>query len=144
MRIWSLHPKYLDKKGLVALWREALLAKNVLEGKTKGYRNHPQLNRFKKVDKPLDCIDQYLSIVYQESVKRGYKFDRSKICWNFTPTKLNVTNGQLNYERTLLLDKLRTRDKVRYHELIDKNKFESHPLFNVVEGAIEEWEKNRI
>jgi hypothetical protein len=33
MRIWSLHPKYLDSKGLVALWRESLLAKNVLRDK---------------------------------------------------------------------------------------------------------------
>ena len=48
MRLWSVHPKYLDSKGLVALWREALLAKQVLEGGTKGYRNHPQLDRFKK------------------------------------------------------------------------------------------------
>jgi len=44
MRIWSLHPKYLDSKGMVALWREALLAKQVLLNKTKGYKNHPQLN----------------------------------------------------------------------------------------------------
>jgi hypothetical protein len=40
MRKWSIHPQYLDTKGLEALWREALLAKNVLEVKTKGYRNH--------------------------------------------------------------------------------------------------------
>jgi len=46
MRIWSLHPKYLDAKGLVALWRDALLARHVLQGKTTGYKNHPQLNRF--------------------------------------------------------------------------------------------------
>jgi hypothetical protein len=29
-RIWSLHPKYLDARGLVALWREGLLAQAVL------------------------------------------------------------------------------------------------------------------
>jgi hypothetical protein len=26
MRIWTVHPRYLDPKGLVAAWREALLA----------------------------------------------------------------------------------------------------------------------
>ena len=44
MRLWSLHPKYLDKLGLLGLWRESLLAQKVLLGKTKGYKNHPQLN----------------------------------------------------------------------------------------------------
>lgn len=37
MRIWSLHPSYLDAKGLVALWRETLLAQKVLLGATVGY-----------------------------------------------------------------------------------------------------------
>ncbi|WP_368086417.1 pyrimidine dimer DNA glycosylase/endonuclease V [Nitrosomonas sp. Nm34] len=26
MRLWSIHPKYLDAKGLLALWREGLQA----------------------------------------------------------------------------------------------------------------------
>lgn len=38
MRLWTLHPKYLDPKGLVALWRETLLAQRVLAGRTRGYR----------------------------------------------------------------------------------------------------------
>ena len=67
MRIWSLHPKYLDTKGLVALWRETLLAKQVLQNKTKGYRNHPQLNRFKNHSEPLEAINYYLSIVFKEA-----------------------------------------------------------------------------
>jgi hypothetical protein len=52
MRIWSLHPTLLDTKGLVALWREALLAKHVLSGSTIGYQNHPQLKRFKSSPNP--------------------------------------------------------------------------------------------
>ncbi|WP_338140756.1 pyrimidine dimer DNA glycosylase/endonuclease V [Candidatus Nitrotoga sp. 1052] len=28
MRLWTLHPCYLDSRGLVALWREALLAQS--------------------------------------------------------------------------------------------------------------------
>lgn len=140
MRIWSLHPEYLDGKGLVALWREALLAKSVLEGKTNGYRNHPQLKRFKKHNRPLDCMSNYLMAVYEESLKRGYKFDRSKIGKEFTATKLTVTDGQLNYERTHLLGKLKIRDIQRYKKLIKEKNFESHPLFKVIQGNIEEWE----
>ena len=69
MRIWSLHPKYLDTKGLVALWRETLLAKHVLEGKTKGYRNHPQLDRFKKAQNP-PRVDQS---ILKRSFSRGHR-----------------------------------------------------------------------
>jgi hypothetical protein len=139
-----LHPKYLDGKGLVALWRETLLAKKVLEGKTKGYKNHPQLDRFKKCDKSLGCIDQYLSVVYRESVKRGYNFDKTKIDFNFNPTKLTVTTLQMNYERNHLINKLKIRDKKKYQELIYKKELEPHPLFEVIEGSVEEWEKTDI
>ncbi len=83
MRIWSVHPKYLDAKGIVALWRETLLAKNVLEGNTKGYKNHPQLIRFKAVEKPLEAINQYLAEVWDEATRRGYNFDRNKIDFDF-------------------------------------------------------------
>lgn len=140
MRIWSIHPQYLDGKGLLGLWREALLAKKVLEGKTKGYKKHPQLDRFKKQRKPIDYINKYLLIVYKESVKRGYKFDRSKVGTNFTSTKLTVTDGQVDYEKTHLLGKLKVRDPERYEKLIVQTKFDPHPLFKVVEGNIEEWE----
>src|SRR6476660_10497878 len=78
MRIWSIHPKYLDSKGLVALWRETLLAKNVLEGNTKGYKNHPQLNRFRESKRAIDCINQYLSEIHKEAEKRNYSFDKNK------------------------------------------------------------------
>lgn len=46
VRLWSLHPRYLDTAGLTAGWREALLAQKVLTGVTRGYRHHPQLERF--------------------------------------------------------------------------------------------------
>ena len=147
MRIWTLHPKYLDTKGLVALWREALLAKHVLEEKTVGYLNHPQLTRFKQAEKPIECINQYLSHVYKESRLRGYNFNRDKIDWGFNPTKLNVTTGQLRYEKTHLLGKLKIRDINSYKELHTETDFSPHPLFVLIEGDIEEWEivvKNRV
>ena len=140
MRIWSLHPKYLDSKGLVALWREAILAKHVLEGKTTGYINHPQLNRFKQAKIPVDCINHYLSHVYKEATSRGYSFNKDKIDWKFNLTILSVTSGQLKYELTHLLNKLVIRDAKMYHELVNKTKIEPHPLFKLVEGEIEEWE----
>src|SRR5690606_17844411 len=137
MRIWSIHPKYLDTKGLVALWRESLLAKHVLEGKTKGYRNHPQLDRFKQTEKPVDAIHQYLAVVYDEALARGYKFDGSKIDWGFVWVKMDVTNGQIKYETQHLLNKLKVRDKVKFEALHQLNDFEPHPIFNTVEGEIE-------
>jgi hypothetical protein len=140
MRLWSVHPKYLDTKGLVALWRETLLAKHVLEGKTKGYKNHPQLNRFKNSERPVDAINNYLAIVHQEATNRKYNFDGKKINRGFSPVALSVTKGQLNYEATHLLNKLKTRDPEKYRELKSLKSFEPHPLFNLTEGDIEDWE----
>ena len=71
MRLWSLHPKYLDKLGLLGLWRESLLAQKVLLGKTRGYRNHPQLIRFKRTSDPILYIGTYLYYVYLEGKGRG-------------------------------------------------------------------------
>jgi hypothetical protein len=141
MRIWSLHPKYLDTKGLVAVWRETLLAKNVLEGKTKGYKNHPQLERFKAAKSPLDAINQYLSEIYKEAVRRGYNFDREKIDWSFKKCKIFVTTGQIEYEVRHLLNKLKTRDFVKFKELSIIKSFDTHPLFETIEGEVETWER---
>jgi len=140
MRIWSIHPKYLDSKGLVALWRETLLAKHVLEGKTRGYKNHPQRDRFKNANKPLFCINQYLSVVYVEALKRGYNFDKKKINWKFSRTKLKVTSGQMDFETMHLLKKLKVRDRQKHKEIYRENKLQAHPLFKITNGKIETWE----
>ncbi len=140
MRIWSIHPKYLDAKGLVALWRETLLAKHVLEGKTKGYKNHPQLNRFKNSSKPIDAINIYLAIVHQEATSRKYNFDKQKVDWNSCPASISVTKGQLKYEVVHLLKKLKVRDLKKYKELKNQPFFDPHPLFNLIDGHIEDWE----
>jgi hypothetical protein len=141
MRIWSLHPKYLDTKGLVALWRETLLAKHVLEGKTKGYKNHPQLIRFLNSDNPTSSINEYLSHVYLEAISRNYHFDKEKINWSFTPMKIDVTTGQVEFEIAHLLNKLSIRDIDKYKESIKLKVFEPHPIFRVNPGNIESWEK---
>ncbi len=140
MRIWSLHPKYLDAKGLVALWRESLLAKHVLEGKTEGYRYHPQLNRFKSSGNAVGCINQYLTAVYENSLERGYNFNKNKINPYLIPIKLTVTDKQLKFEMNHLLKKLEKRDPELFHKLSHLEKIDAHPLFNIIDGEIEEWE----
>jgi hypothetical protein len=140
MRLWSIHPSYLDAKGLVALWREALLAKTVLENKTKGYRNHPQLNRFKKTKSPVNSIRHYLIEIHKESVARGYNFDKSKIGRASKQVKLKVTHEQINYEAQHLLKKLKIRDRGKYLLLESTTNFSAHPLFRIIRGKIEDWE----
>lgn len=140
MRIWSLHPQYLDAKGIVALWRETLFAKNVLEGNTKGYKNHPQLSRFKALDKPAEAIHQYLSEVYKEALVRGYHFDASKFILPLSPVIIPVTRGQLAYEGQHLLKKLQQRDPARFEKLKNTGKFKTHPMFKIVPGGVEDWE----
>ena len=140
MRIWSVHPKYLDAKGIVALWRETLLAKNVLVGNTKGYKNHPQLSRFKSVEKPIEAINQYLAEIWDEATRRGYNFDRNKIDFDFQKIKIDVTTGQMDYEFSHLLKKLEHRDIERYSQLKDFKAIESCEIFSVKEGEIEKWE----
>jgi hypothetical protein len=140
MRIWSIHPKYLDTKGLVALWRETMLAKNVLEEKTKGYKNHPQLIRFKNSANPLQGINQYLAAVYKESQTRGYHFNKDKFNIYHEPVTFTVTRKQIKYETQHLLKKLKTRDMERYKILLKETNIEPHPLFKIIDGEIEEWE----
>ena len=140
MRIWSVHPKYLDAKGIVALWRETLLAKNVLEGNTKGYKNHPQLIRFKSIEKPLEAINQYLAEVWDEATRRGYNFDRNKIDFDFKKIKIEVTTGQMQYEFNHLLKKLEQRDPERFNQFENLKMVDCAEIFEVKEGEIEKWE----
>jgi hypothetical protein len=140
MRLWSLHPEYLDSKGLVALWREALLAQNVLLGKTRGYKNHPQLVRFKQCRNPQGAISTYLRHVADEADKRGYTFDRSKISARRFQSLLPVTRGQVEYEFQHLLQKLKRREPERFFQLKGLVNIKVHPMFNKVSGGIADWE----
>lgn len=139
MRLWSIHPKYLDTKGLVALWRESLLAKAVLQSKTKGYTKHPQLERFK--GKPINYINTFLKTIYSESIERDHSFDKRKIGRVFTTKKLTISSGQLDYEFKHLKKKLKTRDKEKYKELSKTKTIEPNLLFKKVPGRIASWEK---
>jgi hypothetical protein len=141
MRLWSLHPRYLDAKGLVAVWREGLLGRKVLLGKTEGYRNHPQLVRFRSAKNPADAINRYLFFIYKEAEKRGYDFDRSKIGKMSSRAKVPVTDGQLHFELTHLAKKLRKRDSKQFKKIFPLKDPAPHPLFTIVPGGIENWEK---
>ncbi len=144
MRIWSLHPKYLDAKGLVALWREALLAQQVLAGRTRGYKNHPQLIRFKAVRTgALKCIGTYLSHVHAEAKRRGYSFDETKIKVkppDSSKSRMSVTSGQVTYEFNHLKKKLRTRNPEGFAAIKKVTRIQVHPLFTKKPGTIESWE----
>lgn len=140
MRLWSLHPRYLDGKGLVALWREALLAQKVLQGDTKGYRNHPQLNRFMQQENPVAAIASYLQEVLYEGERRGYKFDADKISSHKPVHNIPVTDGQLAYECQHLENKLKVRDVAACKRLQNETKLQAHPLFRMVKGGVASWE----
>lgn len=141
MRLWSLHPKYLDPQGLVALWREALLARAVLRGETKGYRNHPQLVRFRTHPAPVSAVNAYLAAVYCDAVARGYSFDSSKIDSAETCAQLSVTDGQIAYEWRHLLQKLSRRSPELYERWRNCDQPECHPVFFVRPGETEPWER---
>jgi hypothetical protein len=141
MRLWSLHPKYLDSKGLVALWREGLLALAVLEGKTKGYINHPQLERFRNQIEPTEVLKLYLRGVYDESINRGYHFNLKKVEGVKMLTTLEVSEGQLRYELEHLKRKLKIRNMERYERIKDVVMPDTHPIFRKVAGGIAGWER---
>lgn len=139
MRLWTIHPQHLDSKGLVALWRETLLAQNVLAGNTKGYKNHPQLLRFKTCKNPLGAIAEYLRGIKKEADQRNYHFDSSKINSKKYRGTIPVNKGQIEYEKIHLLKKLKTRDLAQY-KIFKIAETEIHPLFKAIDGDIEPWE----
>lgn len=141
MRLWTLHPKYLDGPGLVALWREALLAQAVLRGRTRGYHHHPQIVRFRDIGSPCGGIAQYLRVVHAESLSRGYAFAPGKISRARCSELIIVRRGQLDYEWEHLIRKLRTRNPARAKQLLGIRRPEAHPLFRIVRGPLEEWER---
>lgn len=142
MRLWSLHPQLLDRQGLLAVWREGLLARKVLAGETRGYRNHPQLQRFREHASPVSAIGAFLHAVADEADRRGYRFDRTRIG---TPDRaagaIPVTTGQLRFEARHLANKLRARAPRTLPEILTAASPPVHPLFRVVAGPVAAWER---
>lgn len=143
MRIWTLHPRHLDRQGLLALWREGLLAQAVLLGKTRGYLHHPQLTRFREQRDPVAAIATYLAVVHREAVRRGYKFDANKISKRRSQSRITETSGQLLYEWRHLKTKLRMRSPSGFADAAKIKKPRPHPLFRIVSGQVRNWERRK-
>ena len=141
MRLWTLHPQYLDPRGLVAAWREALLAQKVLAGATRGYRHHPQLVRFQTQADPLAAIAVFLAGIAEEAQRRGYKFDTAKVSQRRFTGQIPETSGQLRYEWKHLKAKLRVRAPEIAHRFQSVTTPEPHPLFRIIPGDVNDWEK---
>jgi len=139
VRLWSLHPSALDRAGLLALWREGLLAQKVLLGQTKGYRFHPQLERFRASKNPVAAISTYLWAVIDEATARGYNFDASKIAMGRRRVSISVTQGQLEFEFEHSRRKLRVRDRARLR-ILSTMRLKPHPMLRVIPGDAESWE----
>ncbi len=141
MRLWTVHPHYLDAKGLVAAWREALLAQKVLAGGTRGYTRHPQLARFQAQPRPLAVMAAYLKGLVTEARSRGYRFDATKISRaKFTGT-VEETSGQLLYEWQHLQRKLHVRAPQLFQQHFGVSMPDPHPLFRIVPGPVRDWER---
>jgi len=145
MRLWSIHPKYLDRQGLLACWREGLLALSVArKGFVGAYSKHPQLERFKKTRDPKGAIVSFLQEIAMEMMARGYRpkaLPRPK-----HRQKIAVTKGQLEFEFSRLQEKLRKRSKAKFLEnrrIVSKEKgLKTNGSFYIVAGPKESWEKS--
>jgi hypothetical protein len=140
VRLWTLHPQYLDPQGLVALWREALLARAVLRGMTRGYKHHPQLIRFREHEMPVATINAYLHIVRDEALRRGYNFDRSRIGPRTSVSSIVEHRGQFEHEWNHLLRKLARRSPAQFEVVRAVRHPKPHPLFVLRPGA-PRWER---
>lgn len=141
MRLWSLHPRYLDRRGLVALWREGLLAQAVLRGRTRGYTHHPQLARFRQSGAPVATLARYLRFVGAEAARRGYAFDLNKLsCASARVRRLTVTRDQLSFEWQHLRAKVASRDPEWLHGLSSEAP-KANPIFRIVGGGVAAWER---
>lgn len=131
MRMWSFHPKYLDTKGFVAEWRESLLARKVLEGKTKGWTKHPQLNRFRQAKDPISFINNYLKVVYQDSKRRNFNFDESKLVDATTVETVKIEKSDYDEEWKVYLNKIKIRAPTLYKKYKNIKKPMLHPCFKI-------------
>ena len=141
MRLWTVHPRYLDAKGLTAAWREALLAQKVLAGATRGYRQHPQLIRFRSHPEPIQAVGAFLAGLAVEAERRGYCFDVNRILEPGTVALIEETEGQLLYEWAHLREKLHRRAPDLHRQFRGIIIPEPHPLFRIIPGGIREWER---
>lgn len=131
MSLWSVHPRYLDNKGLISAWNRGLQLQKQLSTEPARNTGNSQLIMFSRQEKPLHAIGSYLSFIASEGCRRGYKFTHEKILYpNFDEELLPIDSEQLRSENQMLQNRLKTRDKNRYQQLSSQSWPETHPLFN--------------
>lgn len=146
MRLWSIHPRYLDRQGLASAWREGLLAQAVLAGRTSGYTRHPQLVRFREVSDPLGAVGGYLSGLHTEATARGYRYDLTRVDQPDPDGRwagaIEVGARQVAYEWAHLMGKLagRSPEVAQRWQAEEPGRVQVHPLFRRVPGPIADWE----
>jgi len=89
----------------------------------------------------MGSIACYLHFVEEEAESRGYSFDARKIAVRSAEAKIISTRGQLLYEWDHLLKKLEIRSPLKLAEIKRILHPEPHPLFDIVDGNVEGWEK---
>lgn len=160
MRVWSIHPAYLDTKGLVASWKEGIQGLNALRnprkpnGKWAMFAHHPQLIRFKRFENPELCLSEYLHFIADEADRRNYNFNRNLILPRLdeNPYQIWITCGQLIYEWDFLSHKVTCRTGFWEYgkpTINGKSTVETiaswscvvHPMVVLIPGDIECWEK---
>lgn len=157
MRLWSLHPQYLDRKGLGGVWLEGFVGLKALSKERLGYSNHPQLERFKTHINPVGALAEYLEHIASEAIsKRGYNYNLGLLDPYLQHYELGydktipVTQGQVHYEIEWLLDKLQNRGATLEAEMLLKDyhmigyQVKLHPMFHMVSGNVESWERPEI
>ena len=138
MKLWTFHPRYLDTCGLTGLWREAIMAQNILiklmQGKLVGYTNHPELNKIRNIGESIfweGAIRVYLDEIYKESVLRKHSFNQYKIRASrgfLLNVEIWLSEEQLRQEEETIKERMAVRSPGRYQEVKDLQ-FEPHPLF---------------
>lgn len=78
--------------------------------------------------------------VHSDAESRGYRFDRSKLGRIVTEEGMIATDGQLLYEWSWLMSRLRRRNEPIYRRQLIVRKASAHPPFHVVTGPIARWE----
>jgi hypothetical protein len=143
MKLWSLHPSYLDIQGLHTVWQEGLLGMMIMENQDAGFQNDPQLIRFWLSGDPMGILGFYLSEIYNEAKNRGFNFDDYKLQKINNSLTISVNSGQIDYEALELMNILQKRDKEKFRELnqiFQQKSVKTHPLFYIIEGPVEKWE----
>jgi hypothetical protein len=138
MCLWSLHPEYQDPRGLVALWREALWCRRFSEVKG-AVMSPPSIGSFSGFGVARRPLPRYLYVVYAEAERRGYHFDVQRIPSEGHVDCVEVTHGQLAYEREYLKQSC-NRSPSWLTSIESASIPKPHPLFCIVSGTVAEWE----